>query len=691
MLFYSGRNINNLGLAKSCTAPSQDFNLVLFQMGLDIFRFNFGICMPKDCDTNDLDSLGSMLLDTIKTQGESDESGNFQRIEPYLNIYLNTPEFYTEQFSWLNPLLLISIVLFLVPFLIVIFSFFFELFFCKTTEEAKLPNFGTLAHKFANIADENQGEIHDESNNTNNKLTGSFSIRSKKIFNQALEAELKLRGLLSCFSPSKNYSILKKKEPKDNLSLTFDLLRIICYFIIMAMNQVVTFVTSTQIFSDKSTVQAYVDGFLATWLQSSIFLPDLLFFVSSFCAVKSFIRILTRGNPNGNISKSALLYFYFIVKRYVRLAPLLFLGTVITWKLLPLISGGPLAATDFQCSSTQFWSGIFMMNSKFISPEGKMCSSWYWFVVLEFQYSLVAPLLVFLHEFNQKLGVIVAAALGVICLAGTFVTSHNNQVKVLNSQDASWFRFIISNFVTRGSNYFFGCAAGFIHIYYKRYNRFVKVEAVSDEMKDTLLNEKKEPRLIQNELWYQKNSKKIKILMIIGIFALIGSFALLNKVFQLGMDTSEYPQLAHDFYNVFAPLGFNLGYFCIVFSIVSMIPDLYLKLRKKDDYPIFRSFHYEIYILHMPVALFRSFSFEQLPYFATRLTIFNVLYTICLTLGLGLAFFFGFSLPLQILWYKYVELNVLARRSTVKQLKEAEEVHYEGNKMNELRTEEEVN
>lgn len=75
---------------------------------------------------------------------------------------------------------------------------------------------------------------------------------------------------------------------------------------------------------------------------------------------------------------------------------------------------------------------------------------------------------------------------------------------------------------------------------------------------------------------------------------------------------------------------------------------------------------YEVFILNVPVALFKAFSLVQLPYFETRLALLYCVYTMTATLLLSLFVFFGFSLPLRVVLKKYfdrplVNLGLLGR------------------------------
>lgn len=61
---YSGRTLNDLGFYDSCISH-QNMTYYLIQAGIDVLRFNLGLCVPDSCTIDDWKQINDAVNDKI--------------------------------------------------------------------------------------------------------------------------------------------------------------------------------------------------------------------------------------------------------------------------------------------------------------------------------------------------------------------------------------------------------------------------------------------------------------------------------------------------------------------------------------------------------------------------------------------------------------------------------------------------
>ncbi|XP_055357686.1 nose resistant to fluoxetine protein 6-like [Paramacrobiotus metropolitanus] len=226
-------------------------------------------------------------------------------------------------------------------------------------------------------------------------------------------------------------------------------------------------------------------GLFGQMVVQATFAVDTFLFLSGFLVTYRFFGILAE---NGGFDCMTLLRFY--LSRYLRLFPTYMLIVGIYATLTKYISSGPLWPQDEvplgNCSHLA-WANAFYVNN-FVKPE-EMCAPWTWYIAIDFQLFILAPLIILCLYAFWKLGLAiclvfvwaVAITSGVISKLrelppsligfGTADISTFDQNLILRYFN----EYLIATYC-RASPYFFGIAAAY---YLRRPSEVVRLSLLA--------------------------------------------------------------------------------------------------------------------------------------------------------------------------------------------------------------------
>ena len=108
--------------------------------------------------------------------------------------------------------------------------------------------------------------------------------------------------------------------------------------------------------------------------------------ISAFCATRSCLRHFRRIQTGDWIKINAVTplkyilgYFGLLSRRWLRLGFAIAVGMILSWKILPLITSGPMSVTTIHCTDSNFFESLFFINNTFAGNGVRMCAPWYWY------------------------------------------------------------------------------------------------------------------------------------------------------------------------------------------------------------------------------------------------------------------------------------------------------------------------
>lgn len=309
----SGDFIQELGRYESCSESKEDVTYYLIQAGIDVLRFNIGLCVPTDCSVEDWRVINELALEEIRKSGGA--QGN--PLEGYLEYFVldmtnvehstRTPDFLLDPHYGLFLVLAISI------FGVVTLCSLHQaiLKYSRTNrkearngDDEKSKNqrkTNSRAHVQGAMSKTDQrlvkeGPSKDTSYNKN--IQGDYEgSRLTQILRSRLNLHEKTRSMylksisfLEIFDIKTNLLLLKKQRMDSPLEVSLDFLRIIVFMTTLAMNYVFVHTLTSQVFTDMSTIEFFLFGSQAAALQISFFLPDIMLFIGGYVGAKSVMR-----------------------------------------------------------------------------------------------------------------------------------------------------------------------------------------------------------------------------------------------------------------------------------------------------------------------------------------------------------------------------------------------------------------
>ena len=322
---YSGRTLNDLGFYDSCISH-QNMTYYLIQAGIDVLRFNLGLCVPDSCTIDDWkqinDAVNDKIWETASIPGSfMNTSGQYfslnmtnvpaSKIEPPIGkeIHLSI---------WLSLIVLIvSLVLtcslkqMIKPLKVPVpqqHSVPFESIY--KSENSFLTNHAntelksnTLKERFDTFHQEIQGTVDQGSPyQSKQKIPNlktvvdskEYSARSNPFLTPSTDRiQLSFVNIFSLQSNLRSLSHpLVQNEMKNSFEVTLDLVRFTCMIMVMILSIIYVHTMTSKVFTDSDTQYYYTHGMHAMWLQITLYLPDVFLFIGGYVGSKSVYRMV---------------------------------------------------------------------------------------------------------------------------------------------------------------------------------------------------------------------------------------------------------------------------------------------------------------------------------------------------------------------------------------------------------------
>lgn len=612
MIAMSGRFINELGQFSSCNA-SPNMAYYLFQAGADFIRINLGVCFSQECTEGDWDIMRNYLYTKVKEK-ISKPTSYFYKVNDYLVINVSRV---VEGAKTILPDPLTKI------FFASLLSFIF------------LVAVATLCRKFRG---RRRTSLSPKQSST---FFGSDEDKAQDIEFQDSTTQMKACSLIDGFTAQHNWRSIQAYQPNSPINLTIDILRILSYLGVMTMNFAFSHSLVSKIYADSSTRDYYLHGIQHTVLQGSLFVPDLLLFISGFTGLQSVLRVYERSAVYAHKKRLPLVYLAILLKRYIRYVFVLFFGMTYVWKILPLVASGPLAATDIGCTKRNFLASVFLLNSTFAGNNSRMCAPWYWYPAAEFQLFIGVPLLAFIYLHYPKTAISGSFALSIL---GLIVTAGYNQfyhIKAVNDHDTSWITSCMSVSYVRSFCYFLGTSCAFL----QNFARLRARKQNSIAVQEMILGDQQTRVQIRKDMFWQKNWF-VNVCIWAGLSLFAVDFTIFYKFFQAYKHNLWYPQWKHTLFNTFGPSGFAVSILMIFSGLIrKWYPWVVLFVADTKGFKLLRAIYFEVFIVAVPFILTLLFSLQTIQGFSPLFTYFSLIWESLLTVLIAIIFYFFISRP----------------------------------------------
>jgi len=360
----SGKYINKVGYYASCNEQKDKIYYMSEIYGLyDVLAYVFiGYCTPAECTKEDIHRVTTQLLGGLKFHTVAVTDVNKfkkEKLSPNTGTYL----FFT---------IFGSMALFAIYSTIVNQ----RKLFLKRKEKDRLKRLGLY---------ETAGERR-----KSRRQTMTLEDKKKKA----------MPDLTVLWDLAKNMKGLLFARRVNSATQAFELLRVFGFMWVIFGHEFAYRLKMSQNYIDPSFLDYTMNSWAFTFVETGFYAVDIFLFMGgyvSILATTKYIMSFQGLQPHQWIP----VYFYAIMRRYIRIMPAYAMMMLWFWKVSPLFVSGPLSPDWFFCSNSNFWGGFLLAKNASIIP-GDMCAGWCWYLVVDFQLFCTMPLVVLIAKKNKK-------------------------------------------------------------------------------------------------------------------------------------------------------------------------------------------------------------------------------------------------------------------------------------------------
>ena len=230
--------------------------------------------------------------------------------------------------------------------------------------------------------------------------------------------------ILNCFSAARNISSMfdtRNRVDKD-LEILNGLRVFSMIWIVLAHGY--TFDVVSRLFNIEDMVEAVKTQYVMTFVKLGTLAVDVFFFLSGFLAAMGFAGVF-----KGGLKWVSIPIAYF--KRYMRLFPILVLAILYVLYLLTTEKDEPFVPEvkrDLKICQDYWYLNLLYVSN--LSSECRYCPAWTWYIMNDFQFFIISPLIVAAFYYSKKIGLL---TVGVLTLASIITQSVIFTTNNLNS------------------------------------------------------------------------------------------------------------------------------------------------------------------------------------------------------------------------------------------------------------------
>lgn len=251
----------------------------------------------------------------------------------------------------------------------------------------------------------------------------------------------------------KNTKNILYSKRVDAATQAFDVVRAICVFwIVWGHNYTIRFVEINKFKIDTKLFEQTGASWVKGWLENGYYAVDLFLYMGGFVSILAMARFYTDFR-NAPYWKYPVLYLFLCLKRYIRIMPAYALLNWFTLKVVPnMLANGPLALAQLNCTYDKMISSLFLWayNGDFNKP---ICAGWCWYLAVDYQLFMTVPIIMAVHAYNKKIGLIFTSCLVLGSTIATFVYCVMNDIRFMNYDNQDMMYKYYAKFYFRGNVY----------------------------------------------------------------------------------------------------------------------------------------------------------------------------------------------------------------------------------------------
>lgn len=415
LLLYSGKGINELGSYSDCLKEKNSSYILMYVTGMSVF-LNLGLCIPKECKVSDFDVVKPVLASTLTdliAQMWPEGSPISAKLTSDNIHFKNSKQELEKETLFGAGFILTMLFLSLIGILLILGSLKFDYYSDEQKKkEALSSNLKLGGEEIMDLYNSGEGAAL----RAHSSPEEDDSPQKQGWFSKALK----------CFSLSHNFHKLLSDNPLEdnNLKILHGIKFIALAWIIMGhtfffngkVAAVVNLIAETDMLMEFSKAFIY----------NATLAVDVFFFVSGFL-----IGLILVHKHKHSLAKFNLVQIY--VHRILRLYPLLILVILLYLFVMPTFGSGPIffrlnQLVNEDCG--KYWPFTLFFLNNFI-PEGTDCLAWTWYVSMDMQFFIVAPLVIYVYLKNKKVGVIVNLILTISSIVTSIILSVAYKLSVV--------------------------------------------------------------------------------------------------------------------------------------------------------------------------------------------------------------------------------------------------------------------
>jgi hypothetical protein len=179
---------------------------------------------------------------------------------------------------------------------------------------------------------------------------------------------------------------------------------------------------------------------------------DLFLIIGGYISIlfvsKAFIEF-----KDSKLWKLPVLYLFMIFKRYMRMMPVYFFTMMFFKSITPLMIDSPYNIIPI-CHGDLIWRGLNLFAWATVDISGA-CTSWCWYLIIDFQLFLFVPGIIMVHMINKKAGIGLTSGLIAASFTWSMHQCYTNKIKFGTGD--GWKEMYYVDFKSRACVYLLGC------------------------------------------------------------------------------------------------------------------------------------------------------------------------------------------------------------------------------------------
>lgn len=596
-VYYSGHITNEAGLVESCK-NTPNMNFFNIQMGIEVLRNFVGICLSDQCSVEDWNNVYTEFSTEF-----------YQALQDPANPYYLAQNYFVVQFNQVHPF----------PVSRPLGDSYTFIFTVSIIVTLILVLYATLKYSVFTTIKRCLPFCSPSGTQIDTDGTDPFTLQDR---------EIQKTDTLRLWDYGYSETSMELMPTTGTGQAAVDLVRVFYSMFAFMFALPFTAALVSKIPCDVQTNKLYHTNHKSATIQATLFYTDGFVCMSGYICAYSCLRVSTRLKLEASLGVGLTLawkYFLLVVKRWYRLAIGMVLGMIYVWKILPLISVGPLQVTSFGCNDTNYFTSLFFINNNFGGngkPEERMCVPWYWYLGVDFWLFTTLPGIVLIGLYSHRMALFFCTLLGLSSMAWSMYYQQSNHIREIHGNNGFWIVDVLTKPYFHGLPYYIGVSVCFMERMF--YGSVYKDSTlpVSPPNISALFN-----ALGEKRRW--RIHRLLEGIAITSLILFIANYLIYYYGFQNdNIDISKWPQWRHTLWNTVGVLLYGMCPLIFAFSLFYRWGHVLIPLLAQPSpiYGTLKNIYYDILIWGIPLVLTMLGGLTTVQFFDTYLNDGSVLW-----------------------------------------------------------------